>query len=592
MPTAKLLWGVSSSGSTPHYENELLLGYPPYDWITDRVVREGSEFVQGPSGVEDAWITGRDFTFEGEFRFIPDKPSTAPDRSVVAGPNSWQAFLDYCRDKNDFRFVPYSSLPDFYVEKCYLVEPIRGFGGNLADLTRGVRLVLRSTSMDFTQAMRGIALEYKPGALLHEVSTGVSFSRASSAAYIRSPSTAAQGHTVAYNASGLIRDQHRTSSSERMTLLEHASTNALIRSAALDSTAWETLGMTVTANYRTAPDGTTTADRLVASTSSGDHYLTQSSSASGTTLAMTTGQVVSVTAHLRADTYTYVKVTGVPTTAGGTFGANVDLNSTGRTADSNVSGVGVSATTPTFRELNDGWAQVQFSGYLNSTSTSFQVRVRLTNSTFGNTLVGATSGDGVSVWGVQAETASTAGEGYVPTSYIPTGTTAATRVADSLSFGWPWKPQAMWVYAKWQERGSAYMSDKRVWTLGATTAAAPFLAYQLTTSVRRAIYSGTTDPNSFVAGGAATSGILDDIHEVLVLLTSGGTVQSRSSINGAAEIIGTASTAKDALPGAWVASPKFLLNAGDGTSAGAEGYIHVKVGMGSGVGSIAAARSA
>lgn len=591
MPIGKILYGVSSSGATPHYENELLLGYPPYDWVTDRALREGSEFAQAPSGAEDAWITGRDYTFEGEFRFIPDKPSTSPERSVVAGPQSWQAFLDYCRDKNDFRFAPFSTIPDFYVEKCYLVEPIRGFGANLADLSRGVRLVMRTTSMDFTQAMRGIMLEYKPGAHLNEVSTGASYARGSTANFIGSPSSAAQGQLVKGAASGIIRDAVRTSSSERMTLLEHASTNTIIRSAQLDSTAWQhSTGLIATANYRTAPDGTTTADRLVVSTSAGAHRVAQSSESNGLTLPMTTGQVLSAIGHFLGDQVTWVEFT-VESTAGAHTGALIDLASTGRTASSVAASGGVIAIAPVFRELNDNWVEVQFAGNFNSSSTAYRVSVRAFGPAASCSFTPATTNEGFYAWGIHVEAASTNGAGYTPTSYIATSSASATRSADALSFHWPWKPQASWVYTKWQERGSINMADRRLWVIGTTAYAGPYFCAQLSTTNRRAIYSGTTDPATFAAASAASSGNLYDIHELLVTLSSAGQIRCYTSINGGTEVTGAASTSSIALPGAWAATTKLVLNEGNGVNAGAEGFMHVKAGVGN-VASIAAARSA
>ena len=89
MPIGRILWGAASSGA--HYENQLDVGYPLYDPVTDRPAREGSAWAQLPSGLEDAWITGRDFQLTAQVRFIPDSAGT-PTRGVVAGPGACSSF--------------------------------------------------------------------------------------------------------------------------------------------------------------------------------------------------------------------------------------------------------------------------------------------------------------------------------------------------------------------------------------------------------------------------------------------------------------------------------------------------------------------
>jgi len=152
------LWGTTSSGGAA-YGKTLTLGYPLYDVVTDREPREGSEWLQAPSGVEDAWITGRDYVMTCAVRWVPDSTSAVPSRSAVAAApaqaDAWQNFLDYCRDKNPFRFCPDAALTTKYVDACYLVEPMRGFGQNLENLTRGVTLKIRNANVDFTRALLG-----------------------------------------------------------------------------------------------------------------------------------------------------------------------------------------------------------------------------------------------------------------------------------------------------------------------------------------------------------------------------------------------------------------------------------------------------
>src|SRR6266581_4043883 len=156
MPVSSLLWGSN-------FENALAIGYPLFDVVTDREERDGSEHIQSPAGVEDSWIVGRDYVMDVEARWIPDGPNTSPVQTQLSGPVSWQDFLDCARDANSFRFVPDATVPNFYVDNVYLVEPRQGFGTLSPDIKRNVRLKLRNATRDFHQALRGIMFEYVPG---------------------------------------------------------------------------------------------------------------------------------------------------------------------------------------------------------------------------------------------------------------------------------------------------------------------------------------------------------------------------------------------------------------------------------------------
>lgn len=158
MSKPAIFWGTTSSGGAA-YGKTLTFGYPLYDVVTDREPRAGSEWVQAPSGAEDAWVTGRDYVMTCSVRWIPDSTGATPTRAAVAGSQvvqeAWQDFFDYARDKNPFRFCPNATSTAAYVDACYLVEPMQGFGGNLENLQRGVSLKIRNASVDFTRALLG-----------------------------------------------------------------------------------------------------------------------------------------------------------------------------------------------------------------------------------------------------------------------------------------------------------------------------------------------------------------------------------------------------------------------------------------------------
>jgi len=157
------LWGKNSAGAL-NYANQLLVGQPLYDMLTDRVAREPSQWGIGASGVRDAWIFGRDYTLWCTARWIPDGGDGSL-ASPLSGPVGWQAFFDYARDQNPFRFVPDAAWPNFYVDACYLVDPLaKGPLGALSpDILRNIPFQICNATVDFHQALRGIMWEYAPG---------------------------------------------------------------------------------------------------------------------------------------------------------------------------------------------------------------------------------------------------------------------------------------------------------------------------------------------------------------------------------------------------------------------------------------------
>lgn len=577
MPVGAFRWGASSSGASPHYENELLIGYSLFDWITDRPPREGSVFVQAPSGAEDAWVTGRDYVMDAEVRFIPDKPSTSPERAVVAGPLSVQAFLDYCRDKNDFRFVPNVNTPDFYVEQCYLVEPIRGFGGNLADLTRGVRLVMRSTSMDFTQAMRGIALEYKPGEHLNQISTGAVFTRATVATYARAASTVSQGHLVGSVGAGVVRDRYRSSSSAPGTLLERGSTNIAFNSEVLG--AWALGGASVTTNDRRAPNatGSTTADKLVASTSSGNHF------AASTYADITAGETLSALVHVRGAELGQVELMVQDPT--GTHDFRAVINTTAASATGAASGSASVSIGPVIRALDDVWYEARVAGVLASTSTGARAVLRLLSTAGASVFAGSTTPQGLHAWGVSLVREDS------PGSYVPSSTAAGTRATDQLKFGYPWKPQVpAWWYVRFQDLGTMHIADGFLAGINSTNDAAPRirLARMSTSGNYEFIYSASTET---LRVNIASTHAYGDWLELFALLSTDRSLTLRQSINGAAETASTGAAATAPLPSTWDAAEFWLGGLGT-VLLGQAAFGHVKHGFSTGVTTLAGARSA
>lgn len=231
-----IFWGTN-------YENTLSLGYPLFSVLTDREPRAGSEWVQGVGGAEDAWLTGFDYTLECEARWLPVTPNfygaNAPNplQSAVSGPTGVQAFLDWARAKNAFRFVPDITTPLFYVDGCYLVEPTSGGRSITASIDFAQTLKIRNPTMDFLQALRGIMFEYAPGADISALGMNGTFSRASVATYIGADGLL---HTAAINE---LRDRHYIGV-VRTTLVEAARINVVLWNRDLTNAAWTKVSVT------------------------------------------------------------------------------------------------------------------------------------------------------------------------------------------------------------------------------------------------------------------------------------------------------------------------------------------------------------
>ena len=183
-------------------------------------------------------------------------------------------------------------------------------------------------------------------------------------------------------------------------LVEPQRTNLVLRSEEFNLI-WSQLNVTITANVTTAPDGTSTADKLVENATNNQHRIDQT-----TTSAIGTN-TFSVFAKKSERDSIWLRV--------GTSGAYFDLT--------NGTASGVIGVTASIENYGNGWYKCS----IVRTSTVANEVVRI-NSAIG--INGTYLGDGTSglfIWGAQLE----AGENA--TSYIPTTTASVTRNADVIS---------------------------------------------------------------------------------------------------------------------------------------------------------------
>jgi hypothetical protein len=195
-------------------------------------------------------------------------------------------------------------------------------------------------------------------------------------------------------------------------LLEKQSTNLVSYSEQFDNAYWSKNNSTITANNTTSPDGTQNADRLTENTTSNvQHWVTRG----GITIASNTKITASVFVKFdSANRRAFLQIND------GTNFAGVILAQDGSVAaqDTGFSNRSFSAVA-----IGNGWYRLNMS-LTTSTTTGITIRIIIIQ----GTVTQSYTGDGTSgfyIWGAQLEASS------YPTSYIPTTSSSATRVADA-----------------------------------------------------------------------------------------------------------------------------------------------------------------
>ena len=218
-------------------------------------------------------------------------------------------------------------------------------------------------------------------------------------------------------------------------LIEEARTNLLTYSEQFDNAAWtKTSGwLTVTANAGVAPDGTTTADKLIPRASADPYH--------------NVTRVTTCTAAVHAQTY-YVKADGYSR-----VGIRED-GVVGQWATFLLSGSGSiiaqhASATASIVSIGSGWYRIFLTPSTASANMGTGLYVLDNSYTSGNPDAYTYAGDGTSgvlAWGAQFELGSFA------TSYIPTVASAVARSADSASMtgtnfsSWYNQTQGTFVY--------------------------------------------------------------------------------------------------------------------------------------------------
>lgn len=190
-------------------------------------------------------------------------------------------------------------------------------------------------------------------------------------------------------------------------LLEGPRTNLLRYSEQFDNVAWTLENGTVTANNAIAPDGTLSAEKLVASSTTVP-YLDQAHSV------------------VAGATYTYsifVKSAEITLVSMLLYGTYFNSGGANPSASFNLSTGTITAQTTTgatITNFGNGWWRISVTHTATSSGFSNNQVVRFTGA--------PTAGQGFYAWGAQAE------EAFFASSYIRTTSATVTRAADNMAF--------------------------------------------------------------------------------------------------------------------------------------------------------------
>ena len=260
----------------------------------------------------------------------------------------------------------------------------------------------------------------------------VTFTRASSGTYVGSDGVI---RTAAVDAP---RFDHNPTTGESLGLLvEEQRTNLFVRSQEIDNASWLKIRSTATDNNTAAPDGTQTAEKVIASIDiNTTHFVRQD-------VAVTSGTAYTQTIYAKAAEYNQLYMS-FDADNSAFAGGSVIFTLTGLGSAGVASGTLLSLS---IQPLPNGWYRCQISATATATATAV-IRIYL--------VAGGTTGftgngtSGIYLWGAQLET------GSFPTSYIPSTTTFTSRASTATYFN---ASGVLQTAAVNEARSNAYLPD-------------------------------------------------------------------------------------------------------------------------------------
>jgi hypothetical protein len=298
--------------------------------------------------------------------------------------------------------------------------------------------------------------------------------------------------------------------------VEEARTNVWTRSEEFDNAAWDKNNVTVTANAATAPDGTLTADKLIASATTAVHSLSRIKtivSPSWTTI------------YVKAAEYTICDIYDLNVDCG--FRVNL---STGALSESPAFAGKFRAGQYGIDSVNNGWYRIRL-GFASSDATvNNPVRIYPND---GQSFTGDGT-SGIYIWGAQLEA------GSFPTSYIPTTSATVTRAADIASitganFSSWYNANAGTLLAYQRSLAGQDAYQTATFGLSSNNTAAQFIAIEATNDYNRFyVYgNGNTAINYIyapVTPGTLTKDALAYANNNVAAVRNGGTVAIDTSV--------------------------------------------------------------
>jgi hypothetical protein len=202
-------------------------------------------------------------------------------------------------------------------------------------------------------------------------------------------------------------------------LLEKQSTNVVLNSEDFSNASWLTSNVTLTANQTTSPDGTQNADSLIPNTTNTTiHRIFES--------AINSIATASYSIFVKPNGYYRVALRECETT-----GSSIGFDLLNETIITTYSTGGCTASGGKIENMGNGWYRISgIFSFASATSQRLGLYVVSSSWTSGDPESVSWAGNGTSgvyLYGAQMEASS------YPTSYIPTTSSSATRVADDYS---------------------------------------------------------------------------------------------------------------------------------------------------------------